>query len=58
MGRPYLAAYGEVDLGTAIQTNKEIVAKIESNKYDDKDLIALAKTTFEIVVAIIENDEE
>lgn len=58
MGIDFWPVYGEVDLGSAIQANKKIVAKIESNKFDKKDLIALAKSTFDIVVAAIEKDED
>ena len=58
MGYPNAPVYGEVDLGSAIETNKKIVSKIESNKFDKQDLIALAKSTFDIVVAAIEKDED
>lgn len=58
MGRNGYPVYGEVDLGSAIETNKKVVAKIESNKFDKQDLIALAKSTFDITVAIIEKDED
>lgn len=58
MGRNGYPVYGEVDLGSAIETNKKVVAKIESNKFDKQDLIALAGSTFDIIVAIIEKDED
>ena len=58
MGIDNWPVYGEVDLGSAIETNKKIVAKIESNKFDKQDLIALARSTFDIVVATLQKDEE
>ena len=42
MGRNFAPAYGELDLGSAIETAEKVLAKIKTNKYDTKDLKALA----------------
>lgn len=57
MGIDSWPVYGEVDLGSAIETNKKIVEKIESNKFDKQDLIVLARSTFDIVMSILQEDE-
>lgn len=54
MGAPY---YGEVDLGSAIQTAEVVIAKIKSNKFDKEDLVDLKKALSEIVEAC-EKDED
>ena len=57
MGRPWAPVYGEVDLGSAIQTAKETIAKIETNKFDKEDLIALAQANNDIIIATIQNEQ-
>lgn len=48
MGYHNLPVYGE-DLANAIETAKTIIAKIESNKYDEQDLKELAEVNAEII---------
>lgn len=57
MGIACLPFYGEVDLGSAIQTAEVIIAKIKSNKFDKEDLVDLKKALSEIVEAC-EKDED
>lgn len=56
MGRNGIPAYGE-DLGSVIETIEKVVAKIKTNKYDNKDLIELDKATDELK-AVIAKDEK
>lgn len=57
MGRPFIPAYGEVDLGSAIETAKGAIEQIETNKFDKEDLLALAKANNDIIIAIIQNEQ-
>ena len=57
MGRPFLPAYGEVDLGSAIETAEEAIAVVKTNKFDKHDLVNLAKSTLDIIVAAIEDEQ-
>lgn len=57
MGIPFLPYYGEVDLGSAIQTAEVVIAKIKTNKFDKEDLVDLKKALSEIVEAC-EKDED
>lgn len=43
MGFDYAPIYGELDLGSAIETAEKAIAKIKSNKFDKKDVVALAE---------------
>ena len=43
MGIDIAPLYGELDLGSAIETAEKIIAKIKSNKFDDEDLKELDK---------------
>ncbi len=56
MGRPYAPIYGE-DLGSAIETAKKVIARIETNKYDKEDLVELAQSLKEIL-NVVEKDED
>lgn len=57
MGRPNWPAYGEVDLGSAIETAEKVIAKIKTNKFDKTDLVDLDRAICEIKTAV-ENYEE
>ena len=48
MGRDTLPVYAE-DLASAIEAGKKIIAKIESNKFDEQDLKDLAEVNAEII---------
>ena len=48
MGKAGLPWYPE-ELANAIEANEKIVAKIKSNKYDEKDLQELAEINAEII---------
>ena len=52
MGRPNWPGYGEVDLGSAIETAEKVIAKIKSNKFDKDDLVALGEALAEIKEAV------
>ena len=54
MGYANYPVYGE-DLGSAIETVEKLIAKIKTNKFDKKDLAALADAIVELKVAIEEN---
>lgn len=56
MGRLGFPLYGEVDLGSAIQEAKSAIEKIETNKFDKEDLIALVKANSEIIIATIQDE--
>ena len=43
MGWDLVPVYGELDLGSAIETAEKLIAKIKSNKFDDEDLKELDK---------------
>ena len=46
--------YGNVDLGSAIETAEAVIAKIKTNKYDKSDLVELDKALTEVKNAITE----
>lgn len=48
MGFHTYPVYGE-DLGSLIETAKKLIAKIESNKFDEQDLKELANVNAEII---------
>ena len=57
MGRNWAPVYGDLDLGSAIETAEKVIAKIKSNKFDKDDLKELDK----VLTAIkeeVEKDEE
>lgn len=43
MGYNYAPLYGDLDLGSAIETAEKVIAKIKSNKFDKDDLKELDK---------------
>jgi hypothetical protein len=53
MGIVGLWAYGNADLGSAIEATECVIAKIKTNKYDKDDLVEF-KTTLSDVVSEIE----
>lgn len=56
--KPFNIVYGDIDVGSTIQDIKGLVAKIETNKYDKKDIIALTKLNSDLVTAVISQDVE
>ena len=44
--------YGNVDLGSAIETIEAVIAKIKTNKFDKNDLVELDKAITEIRDAV------
>lgn len=57
MGWVSLPVYGNADLGSAIETAKAVIAKIESNKFDNEDIVELHKALSEIAKAIDEKKD-
>lgn len=55
MGYNTLPVYPE-EIASAIEANKKIIAKIESNKYDEKDLKELAEVNAEIIKYATSNE--
>lgn len=56
MGWVNLPVYGE-DFANAIETAKTIIAKIESNKYDEKDVKELTEVNAEIIKYATKNED-
>ena len=56
MGYHNWPVYGEMDLGSAIEVAEKVIAKIKTNKFDNKDKIALADALLTIKTSI-EQDE-
>ena len=52
MGIDWYPAYGK-KLGSAIEDVEKIIAKIKTNKFDEKDLLDLAKASAELSVSAI-----
>ena len=52
MGFPSMWYYGNVDLGSAIETIETVVAKIKTNKFDKSDIVELHKASEELYKAI------
>ena len=57
MGWPSIPLYGNADLGSAVETAKAVIAKIESNKFDKSDLVELRKALAEVDKAIDESQD-
>ena len=57
MGIPGAWLYGNVDLGSAIETVEAVIAKIKTNKFDKGDLIELDKAISEVRNAIDETQD-
>ena len=58
MGIPGYPLYGNVDLGSAVEDVEKAVAKIKSNKFGKKDIVALHKATTELLNAVLSNEYE
>ena len=56
MGRPGLSLYGNADVGSAVEDIKNIVAKIDTNKFDKKDILKLHKANTELITALLNDD--
>lgn len=56
MGIPFAPWYGNVDLGSAIETVEAVVAKIKTNKFDNDDVAELHKAVAELEKALTENE--
>lgn len=56
--RDFAPVYGEVSLGSAIESADKAFQKIKSNKFDKQDLIDLVKANTNVIIAIIENEQE
>lgn len=56
MGVPSMWAYGE-DVGSAIETAENVIAKIKTNKFDKEDLVELDKALTEIRNFIAKNED-
>ena len=54
MGLWGLPLYGNIDLGSAIETVEAVIAKIKTNKFDKGDLIEFDKALTEVRNAINE----
>lgn len=52
MGIPSMWYYGNVDLGSAIETVEAVIAKIKTNKFDNDDVAELRKALAEIDKAL------
>lgn len=52
MGFPGAWYYGNVDLGSAIETAEAVIAKIKTNKFDKDDLVELDNALTEIRNAV------
>ena len=48
--------YGNIDLGSAIETAEAVIAKIKTNKFDNDDVAELRKALAEIDKALTENE--
>lgn len=51
MSIPNAPYYGDVDLGSAIETAEKVIAKIKTNKFDKTDLVDLDRAICEIKTA-------
>ena len=58
MGRPINVVYGSSDIGSAVEDVKKVVAKIETNKFGNKDLLTLATASNELIKAVIADEYE
>lgn len=56
MGLPSMWYYGNVDLGSAIETVEAVIAKIKTNKFDNDDVSELHKAVAELEKALTENE--
>ena len=52
MGIHFVPVYGDIEVGSAIEKVEKVIAKIKTNKFDQKDKIALADAIVELKTAI------
>jgi prefoldin subunit 5 len=57
MGWHWAPVYGELDLGSAIETAEKVIAKIKSNKFDKDDLKELDKVLTAIKEEVAKDEE-
>ena len=57
MGFDIAPLYGELDLGSAIETAEKVIAKIKSNKFDKDDLKELDKVLTAIKEEVAKDEE-
>ena len=57
MGYALWPVYGELDLGSAIETAEKVIAKIKSNKFDKDDLKELDKVLTAIKEEVAKDEE-
>lgn len=57
MGWDWVPVYGELDLGSAIETAEKVIAKIKSNKFDKDDLKELDKVLTAIKEEVAKDEE-
>ena len=58
MGAPSMWYYGNVDLGSAIETAESVIERIKRNKFDREDLYQLEETLAEIKKAVDYDESE
>lgn len=56
MGIAIAPLYGNADVGSAIEDVEKVIAKIKSNDFSNKDLIALYKANAEVLKAVLDNE--
>lgn len=56
MGIPGMVWYGE-DIGSAIETVENIIAKIKTNKFDNDDIVEFHKALVEVEKYLNENKD-
>jgi hypothetical protein len=56
MGRHTWPVYSDADLGSAIEDAKTVIAKIETNKFDNHDLVKLDAALAEIRAHLSKNE--
>jgi prefoldin subunit 5 len=57
MGWHWAPVYGELDLGSAIETAEKVIAKIKTNKFDKEDLKELDKVLTAIKEEVAKDEE-
>ena len=55
MGRPSWPVYGE-DVGSAVETVENVIAKIKTNKFDKSDIAELVKANNELVFSLLDDE--
>ena len=56
MGRIGFPLYGDIDLGSTIETAKSLIAKIESNRFGKTELVKLEEVLADIRKVIADNE--